>query len=228
MAGVDLCALPRRSGKVAAARVGTTKALSSPAARYIIVSDYDTEQSREEAPSLIEAIQHGSAAVIGNRYGRLKEADLPMHRILLNKVLHSIAKVLDRDITDLPSGLIACNRDFANAFSKHSKSSADVVGFDWLLVSFFEGLTITELPISAEVRAPETDGIKLSRGFLTPVYYSHELTRSGHAALIRFCEWLSADLAKGSDRIEVPGYLIGLDCAIHLIRNGSNYSFTTK
>lgn len=223
--GVDLHTLPTRSGKVMATKIGIGEALAYDSVQYFIVSDYDSEQCQVDASALTEAIECGADAVVGNRYGMFDQSEMADHRLLLNRILFAISGILGQNVTDLPSGLICCNREFASAFVTLSRSTFDAVGFDWLMISFLTQLAITEVSIRAKMRAPHTNGLKLARGFLAPTLYAQELANGGHQAVVTFCKILSTQLIKAIDRIAVPIHLLGLEGEIYLLRSGSDYSF---
>lgn len=225
----DLLSLPTNSGKVAAARHGIARALEREDARWFAVSDWDDEQEIEDVSVLLERLaSRHSHAVIGNRYAHFRATEMPMHRLLLNYVQELIAARLGSRVTDLPSGIVACDRAFGQLFAGASKGRGDAVGFDWIALACIHRTVLSNAPVRAHMRADRTNGEKLARGFEILLHYETGLRQRGRGEVVEFCRHLVTALRSGSDIIEVPVDLLGGDRSCTAVRRGADYSFTSR
>jgi hypothetical protein len=224
--GINLLSLPTTSGKVAASRHGIARALERENAQWFAIYDWDEEQEIEDGSVLLELLTtRRSHAVIGNRYAHFGPTEILAHRVVLNYIQELIATRLGSRVTDLPSGIVACDRAFGQLFADVSKGRGDAVGFDWIALACIDRKVLSNAPVHARMRADRTHGEKLARGFAILLHYEAELRQRGRGDVAEFCRYLVTALRSGHDTIEIPVDKLegGKPCAA--VRHGADYSF---
>lgn len=227
--GYNLISLPGNMGKIEAVRAGISQALEVEGVDGIIVSDFDDEQEIADAPLIVEGLE-AADVVIGNRYGLVDEADMPPHRLAVNRMQSAVARSLGFEATDIVSGLLGCRADFASDFLSRTNgmqlAGGNVgIGVVWSIVASLNNSSLINTPVRAQMRSDQTAGDKIAGQFQPFIAFSDELAAAGREATVDFCKELRRLLKAGQAEFIVPTDILGDTKTILASLNDTGYSF---
>jgi len=138
----------------------------------IVTMDGDFSHDPKEIPKLVGGIKNGADLVIGSRYMKGGQADMPRSRIIISSLYNLLSKLFLRtSIHDLTTGFRAMRRKALNKIKLTSEGFE--IHPEIHLKIFKSGLNVIEIPIYYHRRGGGTSKLryfKVGPGYLRVVF----------------------------------------------------------
>lgn len=165
--GAEVVTLPVNLGYGGAVQTGFRYAVERGYA-LAVVMDSDGQHDPAGIHLLAEAVLSGQADVaVGSRFrGRMAYHQPWVKRVGMRLFAWTVAKITGREVTDPTSGFQALNHD-ALRFFAYDNYPVDYPDADTLLVLYYAGFRVTEVPVTMRERL---SGVSMHSGW-KPFYY---------------------------------------------------------